>query len=103
MKIRVQCNKDEKIETLSLKGKWEVIEGKYLNRIRDESGLDHFFGSQQAYNKYQQYLQQKSLTDEQETTAQMYSDPMWNWGAWGPWGMGYGFAYGSGMGWCMRS
>lgn len=58
-----------------------------------------YVGSQQAYNKYQQYLQQKSLADEQETTAQMYSDPMWNWGAWGPWGMGYGFGYGPGMGW----
>jgi hypothetical protein len=58
-----------------------------------------YVGSQQAYNRYQQYLQQKSLTDEQETTAQMYSDPMWNWGAWGPWGMDYGFSYGPGMGW----
>jgi hypothetical protein len=35
-------------------------------------------------------------------TAQMYSDPAWNWGAWGPWGPGagpYGFVYGPVIGW----
>lgn len=42
MKIRVQ-REDESIETLSLKGKWKVIEGQYQNRISDELGLDHFF------------------------------------------------------------
>jgi hypothetical protein len=58
-----------------------------------------YVGSQQAYSKYQQYLLSKSLADEQETTAQMYADPMWNWGPWGPGDMGYGFEYGPGMGW----
>jgi hypothetical protein len=58
-----------------------------------------YVGSQQAYSKYKQYLQQKQLADEQETTAQLYSDPAWNWGAWGPWGPGYGFMYGPGIGW----
>jgi hypothetical protein len=58
-----------------------------------------YVGSQQAYSNYQQYLLSKSLADEQETTAQMYADPMWNWGPWGAEDMGYGFAYGPGMGW----
>jgi hypothetical protein len=58
-----------------------------------------YVGSQQAYSKYQQYLLSKSLADEQETTAQMYADPMWNWGPWGAGDMGYGFEYGTGMGW----
>ena len=58
-----------------------------------------YVGSQQAYDKYKQYLQQKRLADERETTAQMYSDPVWNWGAWGPWGPSYGFLYGPGIGW----
>lgn len=42
MKIRVQRNNDS-VETLSLKGTWQVIEGKHQNRISDESGVDHFF------------------------------------------------------------
>ncbi len=58
-----------------------------------------YVGTQQAYSQYQAYLQQKNLVDEQETTAQMYSDPAWNWGAWGPWGGGYGPYFGGGFGW----
>jgi hypothetical protein len=42
MKIRVQ-REDKTVETLSIKGKWEITEGKYQNRISDESGMDHFF------------------------------------------------------------
>jgi hypothetical protein len=58
-----------------------------------------YVGTQQAYSQYQRYLQQKNLVDEQETTAQMYSDPAWNWGAWGPWDGGYGPYFGGGFGW----
>ena len=58
-----------------------------------------YVGTQEAYGQYQRYLQQKRLTDEQETTAQMYSDPAWNWGAWGPWGPGYGPYFGGMFGW----
>ena len=62
-----------------------------------------YVGSQQAYGRYQQHLQQQRLADEQETTAQLYSDPAWNWGAWGPYGgygaFGPGFAFGPGYGW----
>lgn len=58
-----------------------------------------YVGSQKAYSNYQRYLEQKSLTDEQLTTAQMYSDPAWSWGAWGPWGPGYEFRFGPGFGW----
>jgi hypothetical protein len=56
-----------------------------------------YVGSQEAYGRYQAYLQQRQLVDQQETTAQIYSDSAWNWGAWGPWGPGYGF--GPGPGW----
>ena len=58
-----------------------------------------YVGTQQAYSQYQRYLQQKKLVDEQETTAQMYSDPTWNWGAWGPWGGEYGPYFRGGFGW----
>lgn len=58
-----------------------------------------YVGSQQAYNQYRRDQQQKSLADEQQMNAQMYSDAAWNWGAWGPWGPEYGFGYGPGMGW----
>lgn len=53
-----------------------------------------YVGTQQAYGQFKQHEQQQHLADEQMMTAQMYSDPAWNWGAWGPWGPGFGFVYG---------
>ena len=55
-----------------------------------------YVGSQQAYGQYRQNAQQQKLADEQATTAQMYSDPSWSWGAWGP---GFGPGFGPGPGW----
>jgi hypothetical protein len=55
-----------------------------------------YVGSQQAYNQYKMHVQQQKLADEQEMTAQEYSNPAWNWGAWGP---GEGFGYGPAFGW----
>jgi hypothetical protein len=49
-----------------------------------------YVGSQQAYGRYRLYLQQKKLADEQQWTAQLYSDSGWDWGAWGPWYPGFG-------------
>jgi len=56
-----------------------------------------YVGSQQAYDQYKLHMEQQRLANEQELTAEMYSDPSWNWGAWGPWGPGY--AWGPGRGW----
>lgn len=50
-----------------------------------------YVGSQRAYGKYRQEKLQQNIADQQEMTAQMYSDPSWDWGAWGPFGSGYGF------------
>jgi hypothetical protein len=58
-----------------------------------------YVGSQQAYNQYKHDQQQKNLADEQQMSAQMYSDSQWSWNAWGPWGPEYGFGYGPGYGW----
>ena len=58
-----------------------------------------YVGSQQAYSQYRLHIQQQQLADEQEMTAQTYSDTAWNWGAWGPWGPGYVMEYGPGYGW----
>jgi hypothetical protein len=55
-----------------------------------------YVGSQEAYNQYKRHQQDQHLADEQQMTAQSYSDAAWNWGAWGPWGPGYGFGYGYG-------
>ncbi len=58
--------------------------------------------TQEAYNQYKLHQQQQNLADEQQMSAQTYSDAAWNWGAWGPWGPGigpYGFAYGPVIGW----
>ena len=56
-----------------------------------------YVGTQDAYNKYKANELAQHLADEQQMTAQTYSDATWNWGAWGPWG-GYGFPYGP-VGW----
>ncbi len=56
-----------------------------------------YVGSQQAYGQYMLHLQQQRLADQQAATAQLYSDPAWNWGAWGP-GVGPGFGFGGGFG-----
>jgi hypothetical protein len=61
-----------------------------------------YVGTQQAYNQYKRDQQQRNLADEQQMTAQTYSDAAWNWGSWGPWdpvGRPYGFVYGPGAGW----
>jgi hypothetical protein len=58
-----------------------------------------YVGSQQAYGQYKRDRQQQHLADEQQMTADSYSDAAWNWDAWGPWGPGYGFSYGVGYGW----
>ena len=60
-----------------------------------------YVGTQQAYDQYKRDQQQRNLANEQEMTAQTYSDAAWNWGAWGPWGpvQPYGFVYGSAIGW----
>lgn len=42
MKIRVQ-HKDGRLEILTLKGPLEVLEGKFQNRITDQSGVDRYF------------------------------------------------------------
>lgn len=56
-----------------------------------------YVGTQAAYAQFQRDRQQRQMADQQQMSAQMYSDSAWNWGAWGPWGPGMGFGYG--MGW----
>jgi hypothetical protein len=61
-----------------------------------------YVGTQQAYNQYKANVLQQNLADEQQMTAQTYSDASWNWSAWGPWGgagPGIGFVYGPPYGW----
>jgi hypothetical protein len=49
MKIRVQC-KDGTTETLTLKGPIEVARGKFMNRLSDGSGIDHYFLRDGSYD-----------------------------------------------------
>ncbi len=51
-----------------------------------------YFGDSTAFSKYKQERFQQRIADEQQTTAELYSDPGWGWGAWGPgfWGGGFG-------------
>jgi hypothetical protein len=56
-----------------------------------------YVGTQQAYNQYKGNELTQHLADEQQLTAQTYSDASWSWGAWGP-NPAFGFAYGA-WGW----
>ena len=42
MRIRVE-HENGRIEALTLRGTWHCVEGKYLNRLVDENGFEHFF------------------------------------------------------------
>jgi hypothetical protein len=53
-----------------------------------------YVGTEQAYGAFRKLEADQRLADEQEMTAQMYSDPAWRWGPWGPWGADIGFHYG---------
>lgn len=61
-----------------------------------------YVGTQAAYGRYQQHLQAEQLADQREMTAQLYSDPSWNWGGWGggfgPYGFGPEYGFGGGYG-----
>lgn len=56
-----------------------------------------YVGNQTAYNNLKEHEREQHLADEQQMTAQIYSDAQWNWGAWGPWDPEWGF--GPGWGW----
>ena len=58
-----------------------------------------YVGSDAAYAQYRKMIFQQNIADEQETTAQLYSDPAWSFGGWGggPWGPGFGGGFGPGF------
>jgi len=45
-----------------------------------------YVGTEKNYQDYQRMVYQTELADEQETTAELNNETMFNWGAWGPWG-----------------
>ncbi len=48
-----------------------------------------YVGTEKSYQDYQKMVYQTDLADEQETTAAMNSEAMFeweSWGTWGPWG-----------------
>lgn len=44
-----------------------------------------YVGTEKNYQDYQRMVYQTELADEQEATAEMNSENMFNWGVWGPW------------------
>ncbi len=52
-----------------------------------------YFGNGAAFSKYKQERLDQKIADEQQTTAELYSDPGWGWDSWGP-GFGGGFGPG---------
>ncbi len=57
-----------------------------------------YVGSDAAYTQYRKMLFQQNLANEQETAAQLNSDPGWSFGGWGgQWGPGFGTGFGPGF------
>ncbi len=57
-----------------------------------------YVGSEQAYGKYKEAMFQQHLADERQMTAQINSDPAWDFGGWGgAWGPGFGGGFGPGF------
>jgi hypothetical protein len=69
MKIRVQWE-NGCIETISLDGHWEIIEGKFLNSIRNDRGMEHFFTKKGFYDGWEAEVG-KSLDHAVEVLAAM--------------------------------
>ncbi len=57
-----------------------------------------YVGTQQAYGTYVRQMQRQKLADQQQLTAEEFSDPTWDWGGWGG-SFGRGFGYAGGLGW----
>lgn len=55
-----------------------------------------YVGSQQAFARYQQALQQQRVAADQLQAAQLNTD--WDWGPWGGFGPGFGGGFGGGYG-----
>lgn len=56
-----------------------------------------YVGDQKAFQVYNQRRQQKDTLNQIQLSNEEFSDPAWNWGAWGG-GFGPGFGY-DGLGW----
>ncbi len=57
-----------------------------------------YVGKDAAYTQYKKMIFQQNLADEQQTAAQLYSDPAWSFDGWGgPWGPGFGAGFGPGF------
>lgn len=57
-----------------------------------------YVGSEAAYGQYKQMMFQQNLANQQEMTAQLYSDPGWSFDGWGgPFGPGFGGGFGPGF------
>jgi DNA-binding MarR family transcriptional regulator len=53
-----------------------------------------YVGTEQAFAQYQQNQRLANLANQEQLIAQMYEDPAWSWGAWGPWAPSMGFVIG---------
>lgn len=72
------------------------INGKYVYLYADPLVCGCLYvGSDTAYTTYKQQQLQQRLADQQQLTAQEYSDPAWSFG---PWGGGFGPGFGAGFG-----
>jgi hypothetical protein len=61
-----------------------------------------YVGTQQAYDRYRANQLAEHLASEQQLAALTYSNAVWSWSAWGPWGppdATFGFVYGPVIGW----
>jgi len=95
---------EQKLQALP-PGKIAMIKkaGKTYYVFPDAAHNQAYVGGPQEYQAYQQLRVANRLEQENLETAELYQDPVMNWGAWRGWGAGWGpMGMGMGMGMGMR-
>src|SRR6266404_9473506 len=78
-------------------------QGRTYYIFPDAAHNQAYVGGPQEYQAYQQLRVANKLANENLETAELYQDPVMNWGAWRGWGAGWGpMGMGMGMGMGMR-
>jgi hypothetical protein len=64
----------------------DTINGKTIYVYADKSTSTAYFGTQQAYEKYQQLSLKQQVAEDELDAAEMEDDAALDWSSWGPWG-----------------
>lgn len=64
----------------------KVVKGQTVYAYADKKNDVIYFGTQQAYQKYQQLSLKQQIAEENLMASEMDEDAALDWNSWGPWG-----------------